>query len=155
MSLLLGRARPQRAHLWGDNRMNTTAGGVGGGRGQRGDSTGMCLELQQEINPLQRPQTATVVAVTTKGKGPATGEGCSKHNPGTFGLISSPACPENTLDLCRDLPVDSPGHSTVAITHLSMENHRALFNTGHQTPPCESSSSLTEVLKHTQSSQCF
>lgn len=41
--------------LWGDNMMNSTAGGVGDGRGQREDSTGMCLlmELQQELNPLQ------------------------------------------------------------------------------------------------------
>lgn len=53
--------------LQGDSRMNTTAAGVGSGREQRGDSTGTCLllELQQRVNPLQRPQTTTAVAVAT------------------------------------------------------------------------------------------
>lgn len=42
------------------------------------------------------------------------GRSCSKHNPGTFGLVTSPACAESTLDLCRE--VESPGDSTIAIT---------------------------------------
>lgn len=68
-----------------------------GGRGQRGWSTEplfSVLELQHKSSATT-PQGNRAVAVATQAKGPAAGEGCPSHNPGTFGLITSPKHPDN------------------------------------------------------------